>query len=71
MEDQSYISTGKPESWTHNGLKVYDYQWYFNGDKEFIETFFTEDGLCWENTIPKFEWTEEIKNLAKEKGILK
>ena len=71
MEDRSFVSTGKPESWTYKGMKVYDYQCYFTRSNEFIETFICEDGLSYEFSVPKHQWTEEMKRKAKEQGIIK
>lgn len=71
MEDHSYVPTGKPESWTDEGMKVYDYMEYFKDTNTFIRTYIREDGLECSYTIPKHLWTEEIKQKAKEQGIIK
>ena len=69
-EDRSFVSTGKPEDWTYEGMKVYNYMRYFKDKNTFVETFLGEDGLEYSNETPRQKWTDEIKNFAKEKGIL-
>lgn len=71
MEDRSYVPTGKPEEWTDDGLKVYDYMEYFKDANTFVQTYFREDGLECSYTIPRYLWTDKIKQKAKEKGYMK
>ena len=70
MEDLSYVPTGKPEDWTYKGMKVYNYMEYFPDKNTYVETFIAEDGMSYEATVPRHQWNEEIKKLAKEQGIL-
>ena len=69
-DDYSYVPTGEAEDWTYEGLKVYDHMKYFQDRNTFVETFLTEDGFECFYELPRQEWTEEIKKLAKEKGML-
>lgn len=58
------------EDWTYNGMKIRNFQQIFNNMNDFVESFETEDGQEFMSVTHQRDWTDEMKELAKLRGII-
>lgn len=58
------------EQFMFQGKKILSFDSFFNNVLDYVECFRTEDGEEWVSITHRMDWTSEMTNLAKERGLI-